>query len=179
MALDPVRPEFALLGRSNVGKSTLLNALLGRSALARVSSTPGKTRLVNVFEVSGLYLLDLPGYGYARVGQAERAALRRMVETLLRRRETLTGVLWLLDIRHAPSRDDLEFQALLAASNSAVLAILTKADKLAPSARRRATTGRQEELGLRADQVMVVSSQSGLGIADLGESLLAAATEAP
>jgi GTP-binding protein len=175
--LAPAAPEFALLGRSNVGKSTLLNALLGRPALARVSATPGKTRLVNVFESPGLYLLDLPGYGYAQLGQGARRALRAMVVTLLRERASLTGVVWLLDIRHPPSRDDREFQALLAGSGRSVLAVLTKADKLAAAARRRAAADRQAELELSSDQVLVVSARTGLGIAELAETLLAAAGE--
>jgi GTP-binding protein len=175
--LTPPAPEFALLGRSNVGKSTLLNALVGRPALARVSATPGKTQLVNAFELPGLYLLDLPGYGYARTGQETRRALRALVAAVLEQRTSLEGVIWLLDIRHPPSEDDLAFQELLASSGRNVLAVLTKADKLAPAARARAAKARQQELGLAADQIQVVSSRSGLGIADLGASLLAAARE--
>ena len=175
--LAPPAPEFAFLGRSNVGKSTLLNALVGRPALARVSATPGKTQLVNAFELPGLYLLDLPGYGYARTGQETRHALRQLVAAVLEHRDSLAGVVWLLDIRHPPSEDDLTFQGLLASSGRNVLAVLTKADKLAPAARAKAVTARQQELGLAADQIQVVSAKSGLGIADLGASLLAAARE--
>src|SRR5580765_8241202 len=97
--LDPPLPEVAFLGRSNVGKSTLLNALVGRR-IAKTSGTPGKTRALNVFLIDAShYFLDLPGYGYARAGKAQRAAFRGLVKhTLLR--ERLRGVVWLLDIRH-------------------------------------------------------------------------------
>lgn len=175
--LDPPRPEFAFVGRSNVGKSSLLNALTGRRGLARVSATPGKTQLLNIFRLPTLYLIDLPGYGYARASHGERAGYRVLLEKLLRDRTTLAGVIWLLDIRHPPSRDDREFHQMLERSGVPVLAVLTKADKLGRSAQAKAQRDRAAELGLEHDQVQVVSAERGEGIADLAEAILARAGE--
>ena len=177
--LDPPRPEFVFVGRSNVGKSSLLNALLGRKDLARVSATPGKTQLLNVYRLPPLYFIDLPGYGYARAGKQERASYRRLLERLLRDRTTVTGVVWLLDIRHPPSADDRAFQEVLAAAGVPVLAVLTKADKLTRAARAEAVRQRAADLGIPEDQLPPVSAKTHDGIGDLGESILAAAQEVP
>src|SRR5436309_1258778 len=119
--LDPPLPEVAFVGRSNVGKSTLLNALVGRR-IAKTSGTPGKTRALNVFLIDeSHYFLDLPGYGYARVGKAQRGAFRGLVKHTLRR-DRLQGVVWLLDIRHALSTDDQAMQDALAEEGTQVLA---------------------------------------------------------
>src|SRR5438067_12794182 len=127
--LDPPLPEVAFIGRSNVGKSTLLNALVGRR-IAKVSGTPGKTRALNVFLIADShYFLDLPGYGYARAGKAQRAAFRGLLKHTLRR-QRLAGVVWLLDIRHPPSVDDRAMQDVLIEAEINVLAALTKSDKL-------------------------------------------------
>ncbi|HEU4760886.1 MAG TPA: ribosome biogenesis GTP-binding protein YihA/YsxC, partial [Gemmatimonadales bacterium] len=127
--LDPPLPEIAFVGRSNVGKSSLLNALTGKAGLARVSATPGKTTLVNVFRLPAFYLVDLPGYGYARASHSERQRYRQLLGRYLERRERLAGVVWLLDLRHPPSKDDLDMQELLVSANRATLAVFTKADK--------------------------------------------------
>jgi GTP-binding protein len=173
--LDPPLPEFAFAGRSNVGKSSLLNALTGKPGLARVSGTPGKTAFLNVFRAPELYLVDLPGYGYARASKTERHRLATLVDAYLSRRDTLAGVVWLLDIRRDPSEDDSALQAMMARSGRPALVVLTKMDKLnhsqvAPRVRTLAAA-----LALHEDQVQPVSSRTGAGIADLGESLLAAA----
>lgn len=170
-------PEYAFIGRSNVGKSSLLNALVGRRGLARVSSTPGKTQLLNVFRLPTFYLIDLPGYGFAQSSQAARREYRILLESLLKTRTSLTGVVWLLDVRHKLSADDEDFQTLLADAGRPVLAVLTKADKITRSKQVATVAQRARELGLASDEVQLVSANTGQGVADLGESLLAAAQE--
>jgi GTP-binding protein len=171
--LEPVLPEIAFIGRSNVGKSSLLNALVGRRRLARVSASPGKTTLVNAYRLPAFYLIDLPGYGFARASKSERARYRQLINRFLRERPTLTGVVWLLDARHDPSKDDQEIQRLLVESERPVLAVLTKADKLGRAAQRERTRAIGHALELPDDQVQLTSAQTGLGIADLGASILA------
>ncbi len=170
--LDPVLPEIILLGRSNVGKSSLLNALFGRR-LARVSNTPGRTALINVFRLPTFYLLDLPGYGFAKVSQKERERYQALVKGILLSRSTLSGVLWLLDLRHDPTADDQAHADLLAARQLPVLVALTKADKLPYGQRQRRSKELTRALALPPEQVQLTSSNTGLGIDDLAESLLA------
>jgi GTP-binding protein len=169
VSLDPPLPEIALLGRSNVGKSLLLNAVLGRR-IARVSGTPGKTRMLNVYLVPelprGFYLLDLPGYGYARASQSDRAAFRRLIGHTLDR-PRLAGVVWLLDIRREPSDDDRAMQDALAAEETRVLAAFTKSDKLARGRRLSRAAELSATLRLDLDQVVVTSARTGEGIPEL------------
>jgi GTP-binding protein len=170
----PARPEVALVGRSNVGKSSLLNGLVGRRALARVSRTPGKTRALNVFTWGEqLYLVDVPGYGWARAGQADRGAWRRLVEGYLAGRPRLAGVLWLLDLRRDPSPDDHEIGALLAARGVPVLAVLTKADLVPRGQRPVRVRAVVVALALDEDACILTSSQSREGLEDLRESVVA------
>lgn len=215
--LDPPLAEIAFLGRSNVGKSSLINAVTGRKDVARVSATPGKTQTMNVFRVvgqgswvvgeqgtrdSGLgtrgsqatahdarstthdvprtthhappyYLIDLPGYGYAKAAKGNRARFRSLVDRYVSKRPSVTGIVWLLDIRHDPSADDLAMQELLAASERPVLAVLTKADKLGRAAQRTQAGAIARALGLGEDQVELTSSRAGDGIADLRDSITA------
>lgn len=104
---DDGKPEFALVGRSNVGKSSVINAMLNRRKLAKVSSSPGKTRTINFYIINEeFYLVDLPGYGYAKVSKSEKANWGNMVETYLKNRKNLYGVILLVDIRHEPTADD-------------------------------------------------------------------------
>ena len=172
--LTPVLPEVAIIGRSNVGKSSLINALTGRPGLARVSATPGKTTLLNAFRLPDFYLVDLPGYGYARAGKSERAGYRRLVDRYLLERPTLAGVVWLLDVRHDPSKEDREMQDLLVRSGRPVLVALTKGDKLTRSAQAARPRELAAALGLHVDQVQLTSSTSRLGITDLADSIIAA-----
>jgi GTP-binding protein len=175
--VEPPLPEIAFIGRSNVGKSSLLNALVVRPGLARVSGSPGKTTLLNFYRLPQLYLVDLPGYGFARASKGERAGYRKLVTGYLRTRETLAGIVWLLDIRHDPSREDLEMQELLVESGQPVLATFTKADKLTPSALRTRERELAVSLGLRPDQIQLTSSRFGTGITELAASIIAAAGE--
>jgi GTP-binding protein len=124
-----------------------------------------------------LYLIDLPGYGYARASKGDRVGYRKLLEKVLGDRTSLAGVVWLLDIRHPPSRDDAEFQALLGGTEVPVLAVLTKADKLTRSGQAQAVRDRAQELGLAVDQVQPVSAERGDGIADLATAILAQAEE--
>jgi GTP-binding protein len=168
--LDPPLPEVAFIGRSNVGKSSLLNALVGRR-IAKTSATPGKTRALNVFRIdTSHYFLDLPGYGYARAGKAQRAAFRGLLKHALRR-EWLRGVVWMLDIRHAPSADDWAMQEALAEGKTHVLAALTKADKLSTNQRNTREREFRQELELPEDQVVVTSAVTKEGIVELREAI--------
>jgi len=144
--------------------------------LARVSGTPGKTTLVNVYRLPTFYLLDLPGYGFARASKTARAGYKRLVTGSLRRPD-IAGVVWLLDIRHPPSADDHWMQELLQTDGHPVLIVLTKADKLGRQARLERLSRMAEDLQVQEDQVQVVSSTTGTGIADLGASLGAAVSE--
>lgn len=131
-------PEIAFAGRSNVGKSSLLNRLVGRRGLAITSKMPGRTRLVNFFRVNGeAYFVDLPGYGYAAAPRALRETWGGLVEGYLRQRCALRGVVFLLDIRHDPTDRDLEMRGLLEEARLPWIPVLTKADKVGRSERRR------------------------------------------
>ena len=172
--LDPPLSEIAFVGRSNVGKSTLLNALVGIRGLAKVSGTPGKTRLMNVFRLEKCYFVDLPGYGWAKASQGERAGFRKLLETYLKKRDRLAGVVWLLDVRHSPSDDDYAVQSLLVSTGRPALTVLTKGDKLPKAQRLTAVRWRAKELGLDPGEVLVTSATKGEGLADLRRSILAA-----
>lgn len=145
---------------------------------ARVSGQPGKTRLMNVYEwTSGalearrvLYLLDLPGYGWARASKSQRAAFRRLVTGVLAR-PRLAGIVWLLDIRHPPSREDRAMHEALAAAGVPVLAALTKGDKLPRGQRLQRRSALQETLQLTDDQVIVTSARTGDGLTELRDTV--------
>lgn len=125
------RPEYAFIGRSNVGKSSLINMLTGRKGLAMTSSTPGKTLLINHFDIDGAwYIVDLPGYGYARRGKEGRENIRRIIERYVLGRESMTCLFVLIDSRHEPQKIDLEFMAWLGENGVPFAIVFTKADKL-------------------------------------------------
>jgi GTP-binding protein len=165
----PDRPEIALSGRSNVGKSSLLNRLLGGRGLARTSRTPGKTRLLNYFAVDGtLYLVDLPGYGFARVNRGEQDRWRRMVDAYLRGRETLRGAVQLVDARHPPSEGDRAMAAWFEQVRLPFVVALTKADKLKNRERRPHLDRAREALaGETAPRMLYFSARNGEGAREL------------
>lgn len=126
------RPEFALVGRSNVGKSSLTNTLINRKNFARTSGQPGKTQTLNFYSVEdALYFVDVPGYGYAKVSKKKREAFGQMIETYISTRKQLRGVISLVDARHKPSQEDIMMYQWLAYHNIPVLLVATKADKIA------------------------------------------------
>lgn len=168
-------PEVAFSGRSNVGKSSLINRILGRTRtpIARVSNTPGKTREVNFFRVDALgfesgkpiefFLVDLPGYGYAKVPERLRGAWKPLIETYLRRSPALRGVVQLIDARHGPTRDDHQMMAFLASLGTPTLVVPTKVDKLKRSERKKQFGSIATKLGLDMEQVVPFSAVTGEG----------------
>lgn len=169
-------PQVAFAGRSNVGKSTLINHLLGRTRtpIARVSQQPGKTQEINFFRVRSdlgeFVLVDLPGYGYAKVPVALRDRWRPLIEGYMSG-GVLSGVVQLIDIRRGPTPDDMKAIAYLAELGVPALFALTKADKLKPMKRKAAIESILKELGADPDQVLPVSALSGAGIEDLRDSV--------
>jgi len=160
----PSLPEVAVVGRSNVGKSSLINALVGQSGLARTSRTPGRTRLVNWFAIDErFHLVDLPGYGYAAVSQATRESWRPLIEGYLAERKSLAGVLLLIDIRRGVQEEELDFIPWLVERDTPVVVALTKADKLAKNKRTLEVARARQALGLRRDP-LAVSATSNEGI---------------
>ena len=128
---DLVMPEIAFAGRSNVGKSTLINSLLTRKKLVKTSSTPGKTRLINFFLINEIFcLVDLPGYGFAKVPAEMRESWRKLIETYLSRRDNLRGVVLIIDIRHGPTAQDRQLESWLDFHQRPMLVVASKSDKL-------------------------------------------------
>ncbi|MEC8684241.1 MAG: ribosome biogenesis GTP-binding protein YihA/YsxC [SAR324 cluster bacterium] len=128
---DLVMPEIAFAGRSNVGKSTLINSLLTRKKLVKTSSTPGKTRLINFFLINEIFcLVDLPGYGFAKVPAEMRESWRKLIETYLSRRDNLRGVVLIIDIRHGPTVQDRQLKSWLDFHQRPMLVVASKSDKL-------------------------------------------------
>ena len=126
----PLYPEYAFVGRSNVGKSSLINMLAGVKGLAKISSDPGKTRLINFFRINtDWFLVDLPGYGYARIGKEHRAKWEQMIQSYLLRRKSLLYTFVLIDSRHEPMKADLEFITWLGKNSIPFCIVFTKVDK--------------------------------------------------
>jgi GTP-binding protein len=160
----PSLPEVAVVGRSNVGKSSLINVLVGQPGLARTSRTPGRTRLANWFVIDErFHLVDLPGYGYAEVSRAMRDSWRPLIEGYLSERKTLVGVLLLIDIRRGVQDEELDFVPWLAERTMPVVVALTKADKLAKNKRMLEIARARQALDLSRDPI-AVSTLSGDGI---------------
>ena len=173
-------PEVALLGRSNVGKSSLLNALAGVRNLARVSSTPGRTRLVNFFRArSELYLVDLPGYGYSRAPEAVRRGWERLVTSYLVGREALALCVFLVDARHEPMDGDETLRAYLDHHGLPYVVAATKADRLGRGEVHRRREALLRGLGKRALDVVAVSAATGAGVDALWRTIRAAVERTP
>ena len=173
-------PEIAFAGRSNVGKSSLLNSLVRRKSFARVSRTPGRTREINFFRINNEFVLvDLPGYGYARISKERKQEWRPMIESYLRRTTQLRGIVLLLDIRRDPSDDDRAMLDYLAELEVPTIVALTKTDKLS----RAAATARAHQvsiaLQLESDQVIPFSAHSGEGRVDLLDAIVQLVTARP
>lgn len=165
--------ELAFIGRSNVGKSSLINCLTGHSSLAKVSGTPGKTKLINHFVVDDSWLLvDLPGYGYAKASKSMREAFSALITSYIQSREELYCLFVLIDIRLEPQKIDREFIEMLAENGVPFVLVFTKADKLSASARVRAVEKYKkalEEEWEEFPQYFITSAQTAVGREDLME----------
>ncbi len=168
------RPEVVLAGRSNVGKSSLVNLLAGVRRLARVSSTPGRTRQVLYFLVDGaFYLVDLPGYGYARVSESGRQGVGNLVDSYLASSRDIRLVVHLVDIRHDPTREDLLMQDWIRERGLACLVAANKADKLSASAVRSRAAALRDALSLPPDMPLLpLSLKDRTGLEPLREAIL-------
>jgi len=165
-------PEIAFAGRSNVGKSSLLNRLVHRKKFARVSNTPGRTREVNFFKVNDSFLLvDLPGYGYARISKERRAEWRPLIESYLKSTNQLRGVVQLLDSRHDPTPDDLQMLDYLGEIGVPTIIVLTKIDKLTAKERQRQRGHIAGAAGVDDDQTIAFSATTGEGRNELAEAI--------
>ena len=157
-------PEIAFAGRSNVGKSSMINCLTGRAGLARTSRTPGRTRLINVFRLNdSICLIDLPGYGYAQVSREERDSWGGMMDGYFSGTETLKQVFHLVDIRHEPSREDRQMNEYLRANAIPFTVVATKADKISRGARLRYIAPICRALSVQPWQVIPFSSEDKTG----------------
>jgi GTP-binding protein len=177
---DSPLPEVAFAGRSNVGKSSLLNSLVRRKSFARVSRTPGRTREINFFRINnGFVLVDLPGYGYARVSKEKKSEWRPMIESYLRRTTQLRGIVLLLDIRREPSEDDRAMLDFLAEVEVPTIVALTKTDKLTKAAARERVGEIARALALETEQIIPFSAQTGEGRVELLEAITSLVEAAP
>ncbi|MFC5712681.1 ribosome biogenesis GTP-binding protein YihA/YsxC [Thalassorhabdus alkalitolerans] len=166
-------PEIALAGRSNVGKSSFINKVLNRKNLARTSSTPGKTRTLNFFNINDrLLFVDVPGYGFAKVGKGERAAWGKMIELYMQTREELRGVVLLVDIRHKPTGDDQQMYDYLKHFEIPVLVVATKADKVPKSKIQKHVKQVKETLEVEPeDKVILFSAETAQGKEEVWKEL--------
>ena len=167
-------PEIAFSGRSNVGKSSLINSLLNRKKLVKTSSSPGKTRLINFFLINDEFVLvDLPGYGYAAVSKSQRQAWGKMIENYLRYRENLKNVVLLVDIRHEPTADDKLMYDFIKYYRKSVTVVATKLDKITRSSVNKNLNIIKQKLDINQNDILIpYSSETHVGREELWEVLL-------
>lgn len=167
---ESTKPEIVFSGHSNVGKSSLINKLVQRKNLARVSSQPGKTATINFFDAEDFKLVDLPGYGYAKVSKAEKARWAELVEGYLSAGRNIALIIQIIDIRHKPTKDDYDMLDFLYQSKAPFVIALTKRDKLKKTAYQRRIDELLDELAdYEETELFPVSSQNGEGLDDLKE----------
>lgn len=168
-------PEVAFSGRSNVGKSSLINSLLNRKKLVKVSSNPGKTRTINFFLINEqIVMVDLPGYGYAAVSKSEKQAWGKMIEDYLKNRENLKNVVLLVDIRHEPTSDDKLMYDFIKYYRSSVVVVATKLDKITRSSINKNLNIIRKKLELDEDDILIpYSSETHAGREELWEVMMA------
>jgi len=164
---EPTAPEVSFVGRSNVGKSSLLNKLIGRKSLAKVSSQPGKTANINFFDVDGVRFVDLPGYGFAKVSQAEKQRWANLISGYFEQERSFNLVVSLVDIRHDAQQLDRDMLAYLTEADLPYVVALTKADKLSRSKQAQQKAALARQFGIDPGRMLVTSSQSGQGIQEL------------
>ena len=175
----PGWPEIAFAGRSNVGKSSLINCLLNRKGLVRTSSTPGRTQLLNFFAINAeYYFVDLPGYGFARAPRSVREQWQPMIHGYLAGRETLRAVVWLLDVRRDPTPEDLQFLNWLEEAEVPTIPVVTKADKVSRNQRGRRLASIARATGLDAELFTAFSVLSREGYDEVWELIATALDEA-
>jgi len=164
----PELPEIAFAGRSNVGKSSLINCLLLRKKLVKTSSTPGRTQSINFFLINNsFYFVDLPGYGYAKVSKAVQARWRPLVESYLKNRGTLRAVVHIIDSRHPPTPEDIQLQDWLRIHSIPVITVLTKIDKLSRNAWQKNRVQASRAIGVNPEGVFLFSATKKIGREEL------------
>ncbi|GLC28016.1 ribosome biogenesis GTP-binding protein YihA/YsxC [Roseisolibacter agri] len=169
---EPRLPEVAFSGRSNVGKSSLINKLVRRKGWARVSNTPGRTREIHFFDVNGQFaLVDLPGYGYARISKERKAEWRPLIEGFLRHSPRLQGVVQLLDVRHDPSGDDLQMLDFLSEIEVPTIIVATKVDKMKRAEASARVLATAAALGMEESQIIPFSAVTGEGRDELASAI--------
>jgi len=171
----PDFPEVAFAGRSNVGKSSLINTLVRRRHLVKTSSTPGRTQLINFFLVNNAFsMVDLPGYGYAKVPESIKKQWGPMVETYLSRRPCLKAVVLLMDIRRTPRAEEAQFMEWLQHYRIPLILVLTKADKLSKTKIRKQLDLNAKTLGISSEDLILFSTKTRLGVDSLWQRIEAA-----
>ena len=164
---ESTTPEVAVAGRSNVGKSSLLNKLLGRKNLVKVSSKPGKTANINFFDVDGIRFVDLPGYGFAQVSKAEKERWANLISGYFNQERSFNLVISLVDIRHEAQKLDVEMIGFLHEAGLPCLVALTKADKLSRGKQNQQAALLSRQLDVPRDQMVITSAETGQGIDEL------------